>query len=162
MRRTRAACVAPRSADLQVGTPFKGSRPGDRESDSLVSTPPTGEKNAVPDMSCVQEVDGITEFGRRGAFVFGNCDKGYFLLDTDRNELTISRREDWVTQLTARTGSPPGDMKNPKSWLVQTRPPFYHWIMGGFVAITLPLAFAPLWSTHRKGKPIKGSSGVGV
>jgi hypothetical protein len=108
------------------------------------------QKRAKQATSHVKEATGITEFGNYGPFVFGDCEKGFFLLDIDKNEYSISPRQEWVQQVTAKTGSPPGRMKNPKAWLLQDRNRLYYEVMGGFIAVALPLALAPLWRSRPK------------
>ncbi|MBN1343317.1 MAG: hypothetical protein JXQ73_11590 [Phycisphaerae bacterium] len=108
------------------------------------------ERNAVPEMGRVQAVTGITEFAERGPFVFGNCDQGYFLLDTDDDDYAIMPKEDWVRQVTAKTGSPPGEMKNPKSYLLQHRGTAHLCVVGGTVAFALTWALVPLWRPRRE------------
>lgn len=114
------------------------------------------EKNAVPPQLSAGACSGITRFGQRGSVVFGDCDKGYFLLSTELDEYQILRSQDeWARQVAAKTGASPGEMKDPKSWVVRTRDAFSLTVVGGFMLITLPWVFAPVWRRHRGGCEIQ-------
>ena len=58
---------------------------------------------------------------------------------------------EWATQVTALTGSPPGKMKGPKSWFLQTRHPIVYAVVGGVPgargALAHPAGLAGAWAT---------------
>lgn len=110
----------------------------------------TRERNAAPRWLAFEEINAIAQYGSRGRLIFGDCDRGYFLLDISGNELQVfGARQEWEAAIAAKTGKPPSRMRSPKSWLVQSRDRFTYLTIGGFIAITLPWVLAPILRTRR-------------
>lgn len=80
------------------------------------------ERKATIDPGYVGRVEGITGFRSDGRYVAGAFDKGFFLLDTYRNELDTYRdRNEWSRSVASVSSLDATHLKNPKSWFVQSR-----------------------------------------
>ena len=70
----------------------------------------------------IGRVEGITGFRREGRYVLGAYDKGFFILDMVENRVeTFRERAVWRDAANTTTNVAIGHVRDPKSWLVQSR-----------------------------------------
>lgn len=105
------------------------------------------EKKATFGPKEIGRVEGITGFREEGRYVVGAYDKGFFLLDIAQNHLNTWRDEaTWAAAVHSATGRAQPELRDPKSWLVQSR---------NLLVLTIPAAlFVPwcVWPLVRRNR----------
>lgn len=80
------------------------------------------EKKATFGPKEVGRVEGISGFRSQGRYVIGAYNKGFFILDIAQNRVdTFCGRTKWTEAVQTTTSLAADDLRDPKSWLVQSR-----------------------------------------
>jgi hypothetical protein len=105
------------------------------------------EKKATFGPKEIGRVEGITGFREEGRYVVGAYDKGFFLLDIAQNRLHTWRDEaTWADAVQSATGRAPRELRDPRSWLVQSRNLV---VLGALATVLLPWCAWPLVRRNR-------------
>ncbi len=106
------------------------------------------EKRATFGPEEIGRVEGITAFREDGRYVVGAHQKGFFLLDIAQNRLRTWKDEaTWADAVHSATGRPPTELRDPKSWFVQSRNLV---VLGGPAALMLSWCVWPLARRNRR------------
>jgi hypothetical protein len=98
--------------------------------------------NVKPSQSWIPDVANIRRFNTREAFVFGDCEPGYFVLNIEENDVTIIPDEaTWRSEVARLTGEPRGWMWSANSFLLKYRDPEYLAFMGILTLTCLIMIF---------------------